>query len=364
MKLELPLAVLLLAAGCLLWTAQRSQKNQANSSSQLGKKAASGAVESKNADAKSPGRRGNAGKQANTASDSTSPVQSQVIPASNSQSTQLIHQSAANLFNSVPIEANVRITIDLFQQPLVANGRYYQQGQGTQKARLEFANGAGENAIKFTQLCDGRFNFSKQTIGSTQRLESLDLEKVVEASRGGANSSSANPANPLLFGNLASLMYNLAEWFDFEAPVQTELGGISMLSIKGSWKPQALKAFVNDQVDTRFLEPEIDWSEIPRQIPHTVEITIGNDHFLPLFPYRIVFRQKGDSWDAEDRRMLQLELFEVGKLKQLSDQVFNIDSEDTHPIDTTERYVQRMEHYDSMIGKSSQASKGVNATTR
>ena len=364
MKLELPLAVVLLAAGSLLWNAQRSQKSQPGSSPQPGQKAASDVIEPKNANMSGQGRRGTPGEPPVAKIDSTSLDHGdRVGSASNLQATQLIQQSAANLLNSVPLEANVRITIDMFQQPLVANGRYFQQGQGTKKARLEFSHGAGENAIKITQLCDGRFNFSKQTIGDAKRLESLDLEKVAEASQPAAASFS-NPGNPLSIGNVSSLMQNLSQWFDFEAPVQTELGGISMLAIKGRWKPQVLKAFISDLVDVKFLEPNINWSEIPPQIPHSVEVTLGNDQFLPLFPYRIVFRQNGETTHADDRRVLQLELFEVGKLNQLSDQIFNIDSEDIQPVDTTERYVQRIEQYNSMTDKSFQASKEVNATAR
>ena len=366
MKLELPLALVLLAAGSLLWTAQRGQKSQLRSSSQTREKAASAEIEpKKTATPINQSPRGGAGEPTAMTSTVGSSGNSfaRFESASNSRANQLIQQSAANLLNSVPIEANVRITIDLFQQPLVANGRYYQQGQGTTKARLDFAHGTGENAIKITQLCDGRFNFSKQTIGTTKRLESLDLEKLAEASQPEAGSM-VTPGNPLSIGSVSSLMQNLSRWFDFDAPVQTELGGIAMLSVKGHWKPQVLKAFVGDLIDAKFLEPKINWNEIPPQIPHSVEVTLGNDQFLPLFPYRIVFLQHGTNTHPDDRQVLQLELFEVGKLNQLSDQVFNIDSEDAQPIDTTERYVQRIQQYNSLTNQALQASKDINATTR
>jgi hypothetical protein len=364
MKLELPLAIVLLAAGSLLWTAQIGQKNQTGASSQTGEKATVAGNRTNHATSNPLGQRGNPGDSPSATTDSTSREKADRSGfASSLQATYLVQQSAANLLNSVPLEANVRITMDLFQQPLVANGRYYQQGQGTTKARLEFANGTGDNAIKITQLCDGRFNFSKQTVGHEKLLESVDLEKVAEASQSTA-AGLVNPASILSIGSVSSLMQNLAQWFDFETPSQTELGGISMLRVKGQWKPQILKSFISDLVDDKLLEPEINWGEVPPQIPHAVEITLGNDQFLPLFPYRIVFLQYGDNPQAGDRQVMQLELFEVGKLNQLAENAFNIDSEDTQPVDTTERYVQRIQQYQSMTSKSFQASKEVDATRR
>ena len=60
-----------------------------------------------------------------------------------------------------------------------------------------------------------------------------------------------------------------------------------------------------------------------------------------------------------DHKVLQLELYEVGKLNQIAEEIFNIDSANPRQaIDSTEKYVYRVQQYKSMDdSKQQQAAK-------
>lgn len=316
MKLELPLAMVLLAAGCLLWNAQRTkpipQKNDA----------------SVNRDGAFEIARASYQQDANS--------------SFGGAASDLLRQSAANLLGSAPIQAKAKMFVNLFGQEVIATGSYFQQGQGSERSRFELQQGTGDDAIKVMQLFDGRFVYTRQTIASETSLTYVDLHRVEETSSRKVGFLGTSDSL-LSTGSISSLMKNLSAAFDFSTPQPTELGGIEMVTCRGTWKPDVLKKVLVDLVEPRIIQGDIDWKSVPAQIPHTVEITLGNDQYLPLFPYRIVFFRTNS--DGNDQQILRLDLFEVGKLNEIPEEIFNIDSADLQPQDATPEYVQRVLRY-------------------
>ena len=175
MKLELPFAIFLLAAGCFLWfadggfyvnTPSPAKKNQKTNVPQ-GKIGRADPISHPIQLASSEDSRIVDGSQ----DDSTSnPTESQT----------LLMQSAANIVSSPPIESTVVLTVDLFDQHLVTQGRYIQLGQGSRKSRLDFEYEQKEIG-KLTQICDGRFFYSIQ---ESDKGKKSPLRRPLSASKG------------------------------------------------------------------------------------------------------------------------------------------------------------------------------------
>jgi hypothetical protein len=77
--------------------------------------------------------------------------------------------------------------------------------------------------------------------------------------------------------------------------------------ISGAWKPARLAALAGD-VNRK-------GGHLPEQIPDEVELLLGNTEELPLFPYRVSYRRKGETPSTSSAEpggsleMLRLELF-------------------------------------------------------
>jgi len=374
MKLELTLAAVLLAAGCLLWNVHMiggggegetagKHKNLVTAQERLPTQGQGSAASIHHIP---------------LASDNSAVVQTGFQQAAVAHSTpfgsglpagsidrqgqfpslkssELIKNAADNLLNSASIEANARITIRLFDEYVVAKGKYYQMGLGSTNARLEFEFGQSDDATQVVQICDGRFYYTLTESKKEKRLEFVNLERVSMVN-GSTQSFVGDPTNLMATGGIASVLQNLAAVFDFDAPVPSELGGISMLTLNGTWKADKLNQFVSELVHPGELDSKNGWEELPRQIPHAVSVTLGNDSNFPLFPYRIVFYQYDPQTGSFTHPMLTLELFEVGRSAPLSQNLFALDSSKAITIDATERYAVRVLRYHE-IQAEQQAAK-------
>jgi hypothetical protein len=330
MKLELPFAIFLLAAGCLLWFASgvfyADEKKQASEQQ----------------------------KPRPTQGFTDDPAQPQALTFENSkpafnaahasttalhESRELLERSAAEMVESPAVESKVVLTVDLFHQQLVTEGRYIQLGQGSRKSRLDFEY-EDEDLGKLTQICDGRFFYSLQESSQGKSLSFVDLYQLAKADQ---QAMVANPTAWMATGGLSSLLQHLAEAFDFEPITRGEIGGIPTLVLRGAWKPSYLKRLMENQVDPKYLESPIQWSALPPQLPHAVEIHLGADDFLPLFPYRITFQQYDRPGDMNaGQPIVRFEMTEVSKLESVDQEWFIVQSGDSPQVDLTEELANRV----------------------
>ena len=330
MKLELPFAIFLLAAGCLLWFAsgifytdeKKQTTEQQNSHLQQGFTGDLGQTHPLSFDPSKPAF--------NSAHASTTAP---------NESRELLKRSAAEMVESPAVESKVVLTVNLFQQQLVTEGRYIQLGQGSRKSRLDFEY-EDEDLGKLTQICDGRFFYSLQESSQGKSLSFVDLYQLAKADQ---QAMVANPTAWMATGGLSSLMQHLAEAFDFEPITRGEVGGIPTLVLRGAWKSSYLKRLLENQVDPKHLEPPIQWNALPPQLPHAVEIQLGADDFLPLFPYQITFAQYDGTGNMNaSQPVVRFEMTEVSKLESVDQEWFIVQSGDSPQVDLTEELANRV----------------------
>lgn len=263
-----------------------------------------------------------------------------------SQAARFLRQASENLKNGSALQANSRLHINMFEQSLRANGQYWQSGQGRGKSRFDFEVGSGDQNIHLSQICDGRFFFLETRFGDKSELSFVDLERVARATS--PRTPFAGSANHWLgIGGIGSLLLQLEASFNFAPPERQMLGSVPVWNLKGTWKPDSLEKILHEYVDSKWLTPKTVWNRLPPQIPHSVELLLGNDELLPLFPYRIVFYQFQQDADdtAESAAAVTLEMYEVSQVGQLDDQLFQVDKTDRTHKDITHRFASRLDDF-------------------
>lgn len=344
MKLELPLAILLLAIGGWLWIRHFPTMETAKT----------GPPHSDNGVAESAPLAGNNPiaesipefRSLQTASYGQ-PVLEQVPvlvsfePGENDPGMMLA-KSAKRLQMSPPIACKVRSLIRLFDQEIQGTGRYFQQGQGSGRTRLEMNYEISEQStFESIQICDGKFHYWIQKLNGERQIEFVDLAELksqrFDLSRGATQW--------LNRAGTVSLLKNLSSAFEFEEPVQTQLGGLDMLLLKGQWKPKAIESMLYGQVNPRNAEQGVEWKRLPGQIPHAVEVYLGADGFLPLFPYRLTFFRFDDSGGTLEKiPLMKMEFYEVQKIDQIPDTLFRVNADNSRQVDLSSSYTQRLEY--------------------
>jgi hypothetical protein len=380
MKQELPFAVALLAAGCLLWFSQspESAKSQPLAS-----------VDSAESINGQPSTAGNAtvdsefnsskvvqatflDDDSNQDQGSANSEKAQEIltgfrdptafihEKSNAQSLEVLANTAIRIADSQPLSSSIQVTGNMFDEVVSATGTYYQMGQGTSKSRMELNFGMLPNSPRVFQLCDGRFVYKIQSEGDQRTFEFVDLMKIRESS--GETGVGISPTGWVATGGIASLFQHLASAFNF-GPI--EIMSDSQIVLRGSWDEEALRQILkSDKSNQAVLDSPMnseDWTAVPPQIPHAVELVLRKDSQLGYFPKRVSFMKfstdSGKRAGAPEnlqsglgqvRPTVTLEFSPRQQLANrdgspISDQFFVIDSSNLESVDLTRQYIARIE---------------------
>ena len=266
-------------------------------------------------------------------------VQVANTPNGRRQGNELMLESAGRLFGSLPLAASARLSVNLFDQQIVAEGRYIQAGQGSKRARLEFDFGDLHHPKTILQICNGRFYYRFERLDAKPALQLADLSKVSDADR---HLLIANPATWMATGGLSSLLESLANNFDLTTAGESMIAGTPVIIIRGHWKQDRIRRLLVGQVDDLFIGEQLRWDKLPEHLPHSVEVTLGNDDYFPLFPYRIsFFRERKLDRGNEQVKIVTMELYKLTRHVDLPDELFQVES-GLAPTDLTRELVDRI----------------------
>ena len=270
----------------------------------------------------------------------TQDVAQYVHPVSNPESVEFLAEISKQLANSPSFGASLKLTGNLFEQTVSANGRYFQMGQGSGKSRIDLRFGDSADAPTVFQLCDGRFVYNLQTTGpnSIPTFEFVDLMRVRELS--GEQSQQISPTGWIATGGISSLFQHLASAFNFG---EMQSNGDDKILLRGSWDENALRRIVTTGNDIDLGTP-VHWEKVPVQLPHAVEIVLQKHDEFGFFPRRISFQKFSIH---ENRIVLQpivtLKLDAPKSLPEINDQFFVIDSSNLESVDATDNYIERIQ---------------------
>lgn len=338
MKLELPFAILLLAIGGWLWMSHYpsellpERQEESVSDSPI-------ASQPFAPQTKAPSLSSTTPSQIQTAS-----YNQPVSPFSNFEPGEndpgiLLAQAAKKMELSPPITCKARCQINLFEQSIVGEGRYLQKGQGSGLTRLEINYAINdETALHSTQICDGKFHYWIQQLDDESTIEFIDLTEL----KSDKFNLDSGPTQWLTRSGTASLLRNLSAAFEFEPPQTTQIGEHEMIVLRGSWKRSGLQGLLHGQVNPDTSKP-VRWDRLPPQLPHTVEVYLGTDDFLNLFPYRLSFYQFDEKQQLKPTPLMTMEFFEVEKVAEIPDRLFRVNANGSQQIDLSRNYSEHLQ---------------------
>jgi len=248
---------------------------------------------------------------------------------------ELVQRSARNLFALPGLDAEFHFKIQAYEQSLAGSGHYLQSGDGSEKLfRLELSTQIDE--YKATQQTIGgkQYLWIRRDFGPDKRsLARISMRRLREALNDAGPPLSLDPS-PTWLGivSLPKMLTSLGNWFDFERPQTAKLGDRQVLRLAGR---------MNRELRTQLLSGKK--GQGGEQIPDAVELTLGTDQALPLFPYRIEYlkqraRDEGDGMTP----LLTLDFFSAKVRSDIDSAKFEYSPGDQEVEDRTRLFLDRL----------------------
>jgi len=320
MKQELPIAITLLAIGCLPFLWQSRDASEASAAVR-----ASTVVTPTNS---------------STASVLASFTSDKLNATTAMDGKAFLKQVADSFANGQSVFGDLEIENHLYKSKRkkrassqTIEGRFWSRGMGSNQSRLELINRTSPQTM-LTQVCDGRFVYRLHDPGERKiKFHSLDRLKRDDA----GIIQATLPANWISHGSIDSLFGNLAEAFDF-GDLKTSPDN-QYVELVGAWNPDHLAKLMVNWVDHREILPTPSWSKLPPQFPHGARLRFASDG-KKYSPVEVVFFK----FDSENNQPTPSMSIKFGPLTEqsISSDLFRIDAE-TGAIDETELYNERID---------------------
>jgi hypothetical protein len=263
---------------------------------------------------------------------------------------ELVTAASRQLLDEQALECKLRYRVRSGRNDLIGQGAYMQVGPSDAKLlRLELKLQVGDHVASLQQISGEEYLWIRQDLPQgKQGLSRISLRQYREAAR---NSQTApigsTPTAWLLMGGLSRLIEAQHMNFEFETPRAGMLQNVPVWVVAGHWRPEQLKNLVQGR--------DVPLDQLPVQLPARVEITLGRDNILPLFPYRLEWlRQVRDEATNQDKApasretrwepMVTMELYEVSRRAQYDPARFEYEPGDQEVEDVTQAYLYKEGH--------------------
>ena len=251
-----------------------------------------------------------------------------------------LSKARTTLANSKPFDAALRMESWQFGAHLLANGRYYQQGQGARASRLELDFDHQRQSIRLVQICDGQFMYQVTSRGDKREVAYVDLGRLAQQSR---RLRTTSPQQAMMLGSLNGLIEQVMADFDVELQGSEAMDfcGVPVMVVRGRLKPARREVLSRYAALVRGESPDKPAGALPEQVPDEVELYLGADDFMPGFPYRIAFFRSSSEAEASTP-LVQFNFLELNKRSQVPDDLFLVESGDAATRDLTEEYASQL----------------------
>lgn len=333
MKHELPIAIGLLAIGCLPWFWQSRESSEATAAVKPPIPALTTLLQ----------------QDASVASTRPSSPMQNVIATDSTASKDLLKQVARSFRDGEPKVGDLQVESHLLGNVQTMQGRFWSGGLGTRKSRLELLTVSKTAMV--TQVCDGRFQYRLTELNQEKKLSFYNIDKLDNQDAGLIESTL--PATWIGQGSISNLLSNLADacrFGEMKASADNQF-----VEVTGTWNPDHLAKLMMNWVDHREILPETDWSKLPPHFPHGTRISFANAAGQ-WHPNEIVFFR----FNAENGNQptpILLVSFGTIQNQEIPEELFQIDNQESSATDETELYNERI---DGLKGKQRVADEASN----
>ena len=247
----------------------------------------------------------------------------------------VIDHSARNLLALPGLAADFHYSLKAYDETLSGSGYYLQSGEGPEKLfRLELTTQL--DGVKATRQTIGgtQYLWIRRDFGPKQRsLSRVDLRKIRQAIEESGPPLALDPS-PTWLGivSMPKMLGSLGYWFEFEAAREDHAGDRRVLRVRGLMKRERKEQLLGDRK-----------GQGGEQIPDAIELTLGSDAALPLFPYRIEYLKRR----AEDKRdelvpLLTLDFHSAKVRRDIDAKEFDYLPGDQEVEDRTRQFLERL----------------------
>jgi hypothetical protein len=247
----------------------------------------------------------------------------------------LIKQSASNLFALPGLAADFHYKVQAYEQTLSGSGRYLQSGAGPEKLfRLELTTQLEGHKATQQTIGGKQYLWIRRDFGPEQSsLARVDLRRVRQAIEDSGPPLSLDPS-PTWLGivSLPKMLRSLSQWFEFEPSRDGRAGDRRVVLVHGGIKKEMKGQLLGQRK-----------GQGGEQIPDAVELTLGTDAALPLFPYRIEYlKRQGKDQQPEFRSLLTLDFFSAKVRSDIEPQQFEYRPGNQEVEDRTRLFLERL----------------------
>lgn len=272
-----------------------------------------------------------------TASPSTPAPAEPVTSGSDAEGAKLIFDAIEQLSRQQTIAAKVRHRTQIFGHRLVGSGVYLQRkAQPDPLVRFSLSIQAGERSVSLLHICDGRFLWIRENFEPPGSLSRIDLRRIRSGDDGLSRSSAPVTS---LSGGIVQLLRSLQDNFEFDAPHSLTFQDVPVWAITCRWKTDRLAAYLSKKHSAVGENGQIQFEELPSQVPNQVLVLLGKDD---LFPYHIDFRRRqglGSESEKHTESLVTMELFEVQFNAPINPTLFAYKPGDIEITDGTDEYL-------------------------
>lgn len=240
------------------------------------------------------------------------------------------------------IDAKLRFESRLYDQKIVGQGTYQQGANLSERyTRWEMHTQIANQSASYVQVFDGTHLWTERRLPSRRQVSRLDIARLHAGLRTAGRAASADPRESLLIstagqGGLAQLLADLLRNYDFQPPQTTQLDGLPVYSLVGTWRSEQLAKLWPAAENLSDSDPP-DW---PKQLPHHVLLMVQQQN---LFPRVVENRTADDAYFATSlsglkpvrEPLLRYEIHEVNFAVAVPSELFEFNPGDSWSDETS-----------------------------
>ena len=257
-----------------------------------------------------------------------------VAAANDLQATDAIVRIANGIQELPAFATRTKISSQLFGVSMAATGKFFQT-VGAEKSRMEFQY-VSPVAKTVLQMSDGRYVYILKSDHQQQKLEFIDLFRL--ANQRGMAQGGLLPTTWVMGGGIGKAISHYTDSFDFQRVTssQSELG---VTTYRGIWKAGVLLHLIHAGTPDADRPARVVWADVPRQLPHAIELTFKATEGEAAVPKQIsFFKFSTDKELSTAKEMVRIEFSPFEFKNSLPDELFTLESTDFEATDVTKAY--------------------------
>ncbi len=253
-----------------------------------------------------------------------------------------VMQVLKNLSRHGNIDAKLRFESRLYDQLLVGQGAYQQRGELSKRyTRWEMHTQIADRSASYVQVYDGKHLWTERRLPSRRQVNRLDVARLQAGLRSIQRGTRTSDRDELLLsaagqGGLGQMLSDLLRNYDFQPPQATQLDGLPVYALVGTWIEAQLAKHWPASVNLQSAEPP-DW---PGQLPHHVLLMVYQQN---LFPCVVEFRSADSAQYATslsglravDDPLMRYEIYDINFAVAIANERFQFNPGDSWSDETS-----------------------------